>query len=89
MRDFVIVSDSCCDLDANLRKRFGIEYIPMRIIYGEKDIPASLDWEQITSKQFYDLMRNGVRIHTAQITTDEYKEVFTKYLSEGLSLIHI
>lgn len=89
MRDFVIVSDSCCDLDANLRKRFGIEYIPMRIIYGEKDIPASLDWEQITSKQFYDLMRNGVRIHTAQITTDEYKEVFTKYLSEGRDVLYI
>ena len=89
MRDFVIVSDSCCDLDANLRKRFGIEYIPMRIIYGEKDIPASLDWEQITSKQFYDLMRNGVRIHTAQITTDEYKEVFTKYLTEGRDVLYI
>lgn len=47
MRDYVILSDSCCDLDADLRKKYGIEYIPMRIIFGDTDIPASLDWEKI------------------------------------------
>ena len=89
MRDFAIISDSCCDLDAGLRARFGIDYIPMRIIYGENDIPASLDWEQISSKEFYDLMRQGVRIRTAQINTDEFKEVFSKILSGGRDVMYI
>ena len=89
MRDFAIISDSCCDLDAGLRARFGIDYIPMRIIYGENDIPASLDWEQISSKEFYDLMRRGVRIRTAQINTDEFKEVFLKILSGGRDVMYI
>ena len=89
MRDFAIISDSCCDLDAGLRARFGIDYIPMRIIYGENDIPASLDWEQISSKEFYDLMRQGVRIRTAQINTDEFKEVFSKILSGGKDVMYI
>lgn len=61
MKDFVILSDSCCDLNKEMRERFGIDYVPMRIIYGETDIPASLDWEQISFKQFYDMMRDGVR----------------------------
>ena len=55
MKDFVILSDSCCDLNKEMRERFGIDYVPMRIIYGETDIPASLDWEQISFKQFYDI----------------------------------
>lgn len=89
MRDFVILSDSCCDLTKDLRERFGIEYVPMRIIYDETDIPASLDWEQISFKQFYDMMRQGVRVKTALITADEFKEVFAKYLDEGRDVMYI
>lgn len=89
MRDFVIVSDSCCDLDGPTRKRFGIEYIPMRVIYNDTDIPASLDWERISPKQFYDLMRGGVRIRTAQINAGEFKEAFSEYLASGKDVMYI
>lgn len=89
MRDYVILSDSCCDLDADLRKKYGIEYIPMRIIFGDTDIPASLDWEKISPKEFYDMMRGGVRVRTAQINTDEFKEAFSKYLDEGKDVMYI
>lgn len=89
MRDFVIVSDSCCDLEKSVREKYGVEYIPMRMIYGDTDIPASLDWEQVSSKQFYDMMRDGVRIHTALITTEEFKEAFEKYIAQGKDIIYI
>lgn len=89
MRDCVILSDSCCDLDADLRKKYGIEYIPMRIIFGDTDIPASLDWEKISPKEFYDMMRGGVRVRTAQINADEFKEAFSKYLDEGKDVMYI
>lgn len=52
MKDFVILSDSCCDLNKEMRERFGIDYVPMRIIYGETDIPASLDWGRYRSSSF-------------------------------------
>ena len=89
MRDYVILSDSCCDLDAALRKKYGIEYNPMRIIFGDTDIPASLDWEKISPKEFYDMMRGGVRVLTAQINADEFKEAFSKYLDEGKDVMYI
>ena len=89
MRDYLILSDSCCDLDADLRKKYGIEYIPMRIIFGDTDIPASLDWEKISPKEFYDMMRGGVRVRTAQINADEFKEAFSKYLDEGKDVMYI
>lgn len=89
MRGFVIISDSCCDLDKSTRERFGIEYIPMRVIYDNVDIPASLDWEYISSYRFYDLMRNGVRIRTSQVNTGEFKKVFSGHLSSGRDVMYI
>ena len=89
MKDYVIVGDSCCDLERVVREKYGIDYIPMRIIYGETDIPASLDWEHIPSKDFYNMMREGVRFHTALITTDEFIDAFEKYIKEDKDIIYI
>lgn len=86
MRDYVILSDSCCDLDADLRKKYGIEYIPMRIIFGDTDIPASLDWEKISPKEFYDMMRGGVRVRTAQINADDSKRRFRSISTRARTL---
>ena len=61
----------------------------MRIIFGDTDIPASLDWEKISPKEFYDMMRGGVRVRTAQINADEFKEAFSKYLDEGKDVMYI
>ena len=41
MKDYVIVSDSCCDLEKPLRDKYSIEYIPMSFSIGEKSFPAS------------------------------------------------
>ena len=40
MKDYVIVSDSCCDLEKPLRDKYSIEYIPMSFSIGEKSFPA-------------------------------------------------
>ena len=70
MRKFVIVSDSCCDLDAPTRKKYEVDYIPMRLLYDGNDIPADLDWGTLSSKQFYDMMRSGTRFRTAYLSND-------------------
>ncbi len=89
MREFVIMSDSCCDLPADLRARFGVEYVPMRIIYGDTDIPADLDWKQISFGEFYDLMRSGVRVRTAQVNAEEFKKAFAAHLEKGKDVMYI
>ncbi len=89
MNDFVILSDSCCDLDRSMRLKYGVEYIPMRVILGDTDIAANLDWQEISFKEFYNLMRNGTRIRTAQIKTDEFEAEFEKHLSAGRDVLYL
>ena len=89
MKKFVIITDSCSDLEKELRQKYDIDYIPMRMIHNGNDYPADLDWKDIPVKRFYDLMREGNRITTAQITVHVYREVFEKYIKEGYDVLSI
>ena len=89
MNKFAIITDSCADLDKATREKFDIDYVSMRCLYDDKDIPASLDWEYLPYKEFYGLMRRGTRIKMAQVPAGEYGEKFTKYLEQGYDILSI
>ena len=89
MNKYVIVSDSCCDLEKELRERYDIEYLPMHFTVDGKDYFADLDWAQVSSREFYDMMRNGKRIFTSQVNEAQYLEAFEKYLSDGYDILSI
>lgn len=88
-KEFVILTDSCSDLSKENRQKYDIDYLPMRYNYEDKEYPASLDWEYLSFKEYYDLMREGVRIKTSQVNANEYKEAFEKYIAEGKDVLSI
>ena len=58
MSDFVIIPDSSCDLNKELRERFDIPDITRGILYypdGHSEL-ADVDWDTMTAKEFYDSM---------------------------------
>lgn len=94
MRNFAIITDSCGDLNAENRKKYDVDYVPMRLLYEESkgktvDIPASLDWEYLSAKDFYDLMRKGTRVRTAQVPSSDYRAKFTECLEKGMDVLSI
>ena len=89
MKNFIIVTDSCSDLTRELREKYNIDYIPMHTIINGNDTPASLDWEYVPYKEFYDTLRKGTRIFTAQINQQDYETVFEKYINDGYDILSI
>lgn len=89
MKDFVIFGDSTCDLDLATRQEFGVDYIPMSYIVDEQEYSASLDWESHSSKEFYDLMRGGKRVFTAQIATNICREKFLSAIEAGKDVVYV
>mgnify|MGYP003307663064 CR=1 FL=1 len=89
MKDFVILSDSTCDLTLEMRQQYGIEYVPMNYIIDGVEYKASLDWESHDPKQYYDLMRSGKRVFTAQIHQDVYRKAFCDALDAGKDVVYI
>ena len=94
MSNFAIVTDSACDLCKEFRQEHGIDYARMMLSWTTKDgqtkeISASLDWEEVSSKEFYDIIRSGIRIYTAQITKQNYLDTFEPHLQKGEDVLYI
>lgn len=89
MREFVIFGDSTCDLNKELREKFGIEYVAMNFTIDDVEYKASLDWECHSAKEHYDIMRGGKRVFTTQVPKNVYYDSFKKCLQEGKDVLYI
>ena len=89
MKKYVIVTDSCSDLEKEWREKYEIEYVPMHYSYDDKDVIASLDWEEISAPDFYNLMRSGKRIKTSQANAAQFSSAFEKYIQKGCDILYI
>jgi len=89
MRKFCVMADSTCDLGMDLLKKYDIEYVQMNYVVDGKEFGASLNWEQISSKDYYDLMRNGTRIQTTQVPRNVYEDAFNAHLDAGEDIVYI
>lgn len=89
MKNYVILTDSCSDLDKSLREKYNIEYLKMHFSYDGKEYDADLDWEDVPFKDFYDVMRGGTRIITSQVNATQFKNAFEKYVNDGYDVLYI
>lgn len=86
MSKFIITTDTTADLPEEYLKEHGLGLMSLGyIIEGE-----SYDWENpLPVEEFYAKMRNGSMPTTSQVNPDGAKEVFLKYLDQGLDILHI
>lgn len=92
MYDYVIIPDTACDLQKELRERFGItDYLHGFLYYPDGRCErTTLDWETITPKEYYDSMRGKkILYRTATPAIGEVEEIFEKYLREGKDVLSI
>ena len=89
MREYIIYGDSTCDLNKELREKYGIEYFQMNYVLEGKEYKASLDWEELSAKDFYNAMRAGKRITTTQVQSGSYEKEFTECAKLGKDVIYI
>ena len=94
MKDYVILVDSCCDLGKEFRTKHNIEYVKMLLNWtDEKGVEheniADLDWETLSMKEFYDIIRRGIRFYTSMPSQQDYMGFFEKYLKEKKDVLYI
>ena len=89
MKKVKILADSCSDLTGELLEKYDIDYAKMRYTYNGVEREAKLTWSEEEIHELYNVMRDGIRVTTAQVPADEYKRLFTKYINEGYDIIYI
>lgn len=61
----------------------------MGIAYNGKSAIADLDWKEISVKDYYQMMKDDVRVTTFQITKEQYLTRFEEYLNDGYDILSI
>ena len=84
--DYVITTDTCCDLPKDYLKEKEIEEVSLYYnmngsVYGND--------QEMDIKEFYDRMRGGEMPTTMAANPEELEEMFEKYLSAGKSVLHL
>ena len=87
MNEYIIFTDSCCDIKPELLQQWGVPYANMTFSFdGEGKEYINTD---ITNKEFYDRMRQGACAKTAAINADTFARAFTPILEEGKDILYV
>ena len=87
MRDFVIMTDSCCDLTAQMADELGVVVLPLHLLIGEDTFANYLDGREIGFHEFYDRVRNGAMPTTSAVSVGSFEDAMRAVLQEGKDIL--
>lgn len=86
MSNYIITSDTTCDLPDSYLKENNIDIIPL---YYNLDDVVYGDEINLEPKDFYNKMRNGSMPSTMACNPDATEKIFRKILENGQDILHI
>ena len=89
MNDYVIMTDSSCDLPQEVCDELGIEVLPLSICLDGKSYRNYLDWREIAPEVFYNALRDGKTSTTAAANIDDFQKAFLRCFEAGKSVLYI
>ena len=87
MRDYVMMTDSCCDLSAAMAEELGLVVLPLSVIQDDKEYRNFLDNRELDPKVFYDRIRAGSMGSTSAANVDAFKNAMEPILKEGKDIL--
>lgn len=87
MRDYVIFSDSACDLTPGMLAEMGVPYKSLTFRFNDSEKEYSN--EEMPIEEFYDKMKAGSIAKTAAVNADTFAEMFEKALQEGKDILYV
>lgn len=89
MSNYKIITDSTSDLSLELVEELDLHVIPMYYMVDGKDYLNTHDEGDLSSHDFYDMLRAGKISTTSQINGEFFKDEVKPYLEEGLDIIYL
>ncbi len=89
MRDFVILTDSCCDLPADLVAELDVRVLPLSFLMDGREYFNYSDNRDIQPKDFYDKLRNGSLGTTSAVSVGVFHDAMSAIAAEGKDVLCI
>lgn len=87
MNDYVILTDSSCDLGAEMAETLELGVAPLTVNFGGKEYANLLDGSELSFKEFYDGVRAGQEASTSAVSVGGWTDLAEPYLKEGTDVL--
>lgn len=87
MREFVLMTDSSCDLPAKTADELGLTVLPLSFTMEGKTYVNYLDGREMSSARFYERLRGDATVVTAGVNFEAALEAMEKVLKEGKDIL--
>lgn len=84
--EYIITTDSTCDLPKSYIKENNIRVLPLT--YVLEGVTYNID-KTLPINEFYGKMKSGAMPTTSQVNPEEAKEAFLSILEDGVGILHI
>jgi DegV family protein with EDD domain len=89
MADYVIMTDSCCDMTSALAEELELSVLPLSLHMGDAVYRNWLDGREIGFQEFYAKIRSGQLATTSAVSVGEFAAEMRKILSAGKDILCI
>ncbi len=87
MSDYVIMTDSCCDLSAEMAAELELEVLPLRLELEGRSYRNLLDGGEIGFQEFYAKVRSGAMPVTSAVNVGEFDAAMRPILEAGKDVL--
>ena len=88
-RNYVVMTDSSADLTAGLVEQLGLDVIPLSVNVGEQSFMNYPDEREISSPDFYELLRKGANAQTSAVNVDTFLNAMSVHLKAGKDVLYL
>lgn len=89
MRDYIIITDSASDFSPKMIETLGIGIIPIEFQMKGKTYFNYPDERDLSTKEFYRIIREGQTATTSQVTIQRYMDYFEEVLKRSRDILYI
>lgn len=87
MQDYIIMTDSCCDLTDQMARELELEVLPLTMTMDGEEYPNTLDGRYITNEEFYKRLRAGKTSTTAAANVGQFEDAMRAVLDRGQDIL--
>lgn len=87
MNDFVIITDSCCDLPAPMADELGLHTIPLSFEIDGQLYRNDLSWSELAPEVFYQYLREEKSSKTMALNIGDYTGAIEPFLETGQDVL--
>lgn len=87
MRDYVLMTDSCCDLTDYMARELELEVLPLTMHMDGQDYPNDLAGTAISNEEFYKRIRAGKLATTSAVNVGQFQDAMRRVLQSGKDIV--